>query len=145
MKVKNRILTLLILSSASAAAIAAINEVLKITATSRNLLADDNSLCYKWRLGNIHYTKTGSGKPLLLIHDLTAASSGYEWSHVIAGLQEEYTVYTIDLLGCGRSEKVNLTYTNYLYEIVYKKCNWTPHLSGCFRGILLYSHYGLCP
>ncbi len=115
MKVKNRILTLLILSSASAAAIVAINEVLKITATSRNLLADDNSLCYKWRLGNIHYTKTGSGKPLLLIHDLTAASSGYEWSHVIAGLQEEYTVYTIDLLGCGRSEKVNLTYTNYLY------------------------------
>ena len=24
-------------------------------------------------------------------------------------------VYTIDLLGCGRSEKLNMTYTNYLY------------------------------
>ena len=115
MKAKNKILTLLILSSASAATIAAINKFLKITATSKNLLANENSLCYKWRLGNIHYTKTGSGRPLLLIHDLTAASSGYEWSYVISGLQEEYTVYTIDLLGCGRSEKINLTYTNYLY------------------------------
>lgn len=115
MKTKNKLLTLLILSSASAATIAVINKVLKITATSKNLLADENSLCYKWRLGNIHYTKTGSGKPLLLIHDLTAASSGYEWSHIVAGLQEEYTVYIIDLLGCGRSEKINLTYTNYLY------------------------------
>lgn len=115
MKAKNKILTLLILSSASAATIAAINKFLKITATSKNLLANENSLCYKWRLGNIHYTKTGSGRPLLLIHDLAAASSGYEWSYVISGLQEEYTVYTIDLLGCGRSEKINLTYTNYLY------------------------------
>lgn len=115
MKAKNKILTLLILSSASATTIAAINKFLKITATSKNLLANENSLCYKWRLGNIHYTKTGSGRPLLLIHDLTAASSGYEWSHIITGLQEEYTVYTIDLLGCGRSEKINLTYTNYLY------------------------------
>ena len=115
MKAKNKILTLLILSSASATTIAAINKIIKVTATSKNFLTDENSLCYKWRLGNIHYTKTGSGKPLLLIHDLTAASSGYEWSHVIAGLQEEYTVYTIDLLGCGRSEKINLTYTNYLF------------------------------
>ena len=30
-------------------------------------------------------------------------------------LKEYYTVYTIDLLGCGRSEKPNLTYTNFLY------------------------------
>ena len=30
-------------------------------------------------------------------------------------LQKNHTVYTIDLLGFGRSEKPNLTYTNYLY------------------------------
>ena len=29
------------------------------------------SLCYHWRFGNIHYTKEGSGKPILLIHDLS--------------------------------------------------------------------------
>ena len=28
---------------------------------------------------------------------------------------KDHTVYTIDLLGFGRSEKPNLTYTNYLY------------------------------
>ena len=30
-------------------------------------------------------------------------------------LSHSYTVYTLDLLGCGRSEKPNLTYTNYLF------------------------------
>ena len=30
-------------------------------------------------------------------------------------LEKKHTVYTIDLLGCGRSDKPNLTYTNYLY------------------------------
>lgn len=115
MKAKNKLLTLLILSAGATAATAAINKFIKISATSKNLLTDPQSLCYKWRLGNIHYTKTGAGKPLLLIHDLNAASSGYEWNQMLTRLNEHYTVYTIDLLGCGRSEKPNMTYTNYLY------------------------------
>lgn len=115
MKAKNKLLTLLILSAGATAATAAINKFIQISATSRNLLADPQSLCYQWRLGNIHYTKTGSGKPLLLVHDLQAASSGYEWSQMVGKLNETYTVYTLDLLGCGRSEKPNMTYTNYLY------------------------------
>lgn len=115
MKTKNKLLTLLILSAGATAATAAINKFIKMTAISKNLLAEPQSLCYKWRLGNIHYTKTGSGKPLLLIHDLNTTSSGYEWSQIISRLAEDYTVYTIDLLGCGRSEKINMTYTNYLY------------------------------
>lgn len=115
MKTKNKLLTLLILSAGATVATAAINNFIKFTATSRNLLAESQSLCYKWRLGNIHYTKTGSGKPLLLIHDLNAASCGYEWNQLVSCLKDEYMVYTIDLLGCGRSEKLNMTYTNYLY------------------------------
>lgn len=115
MKAKNKLLTLLILSAGATAATAAINKFIQISATSRNLLSDPQSLCYKWRLGNIHYTKTGSGKPLLLIHDLNAYSSGYEWNQMIGRLNENYTVYTLDLLGCGRSEKPNMTYTNYVY------------------------------
>ncbi len=99
MKTKNKLLTLLILSASTAVTTAVINKCIKYSATSKNILSDSKPLCYKWRFGNIHYTKTGTGKPLLLIHDLTACSS----------------VYTIDLLGCGRSEKPDLTYTNYLY------------------------------
>lgn len=115
MNTKNKVMTLLALTSGSAAAIAFMNKYIKLTATSRNLMPEPHSLCYKWRLGNIHYTKAGNGKPLLLVHDLSFASSGYEWNQVIAKLKGHYTVYTIDLLGCGRSEKPNLTYTNYLY------------------------------
>lgn len=112
---KNKFLTLLVLSASAAASITAINKFIKVTATSKNVLAEPEALCYKWRFGNIHYTKTGSGKPLLLIHSLNAASSGQEWKQMIPLLKEKYTVYTIDLLGCGRSEKPNMTYTNYLY------------------------------
>lgn len=115
MKAKNKLLTLLILSAGATAATAAINKFIQISATSKNLLSDPQSRCYKWRLGNIHYTKTGSGKPLLLIHDLNAYSSGYEWNQMVTRLSEDYTVYTLDLLGCGRSEKPNMTYTNYIY------------------------------
>ncbi len=115
MKTKNKFLTLLILTAGTAATTAAINKFIKMTAISKNLLGESESLCYKWRLGNIHYTKTGSGKPLLLIHNLNSSSSSYEWNQMIPLLREHYTVYTLDLLGCGRSEKSNMTYTNYLY------------------------------
>lgn len=119
MKAKKKLLTLLILSAGSVvvsgAGIAAVNKLIKMSAVSRNLLSEPEHQCYKWRLGDIYYTKTGSGKPLLLIHDLSSFSCGFEWSRLIPLLQEQYTIYTIDLLGCGRSEKINMTYTNYLY------------------------------
>lgn len=106
---------MLILSSSAVAATAMINKWIKLSATSKNQLEESQASCFHWRFGSVYYTKSGSDKPLLLIHDLNAASSGYEWSNVISALQENHTVYTIDLLGCGRSEKPCLTYTNYLY------------------------------
>lgn len=112
---KNKLLTFLSLTSGAAASISTINKYIQLHATSKNLLETSNSLCYKWRLGNIHYTKTGNGKPLLLIHDLNTISSGYTWNPLIHVLSKHFTVYNIDLLGCGRSEKPNITYTNYLY------------------------------
>lgn len=115
MKTKNKLLTLLILSTSAVTTTSLINQIIKINATKKNLLEESNSFCYQWRLGNIHYTKTGSGKPILLIHNLNAVSSSYEWNNLIPLLSEHYTVYALDLLGCGRSEKVNTTYTNYLY------------------------------
>ena len=66
---KNKLLTFLSLTSGAAASISTINKYIQLHATSKNLLETSNSLCYKWRLGNIPYTKTGNGKPLLLIHD----------------------------------------------------------------------------
>lgn len=115
MKTRNKLLTLLILSTGTAVSTALINKWIKLSAVSKNILLDSQALCYKWRLGNIHYTKTGSGKPILLVHDLDYTSSSYEWHQLVHKLKDEYTVYTIDLLGCGRSEKPDMTYTNYLY------------------------------
>ena len=83
MKAKNKLLTLLILSASAAATTAAINKAIQVSAVSKNLLAEPESLCFKWRLGNIHYTKEGSGKPLLLIHDLNPMASGHEWKQLI--------------------------------------------------------------
>lgn len=70
---------------------------------------------YEWEHGNIYYNVCGNGKPLLLIHDLNVFSSGNDWSDVIRILSKYYKVYTIDLPGCGRSDKPAITYTNYFY------------------------------
>ena len=115
MKMRNKLLTMLILATGAATSTALLNKALNILAVSRHLLEDEKSLCYKWRFGDIHYTKHGKGKPVLLIHDLTSSSCGVEWRELERCLSESYSVYTIDLLGCGRSEKPNFTYTNYLY------------------------------
>lgn len=46
---------------------------------------------------------------------LTLPSSSYEWEKCIKRLSKKHTVYALDLLGCGRSDKPNMTYSNYLF------------------------------
>ena len=85
------------------------------TCLSKGILSTDKKEHYSWRFGTITYHKKGTGAPLLLIHDLTPGSSSYEFSHIEDLLAQTNTVYTIDLLGYGHSDKPNITYTNYLY------------------------------
>ena len=99
----------------SAAAIYTYNSFIEKTASQKNLLSDKNGSYYEWKYGNVFYTKQGNGSPLLLIHDTDAAASSIEWNKMIARLSKNHTVYTIDLLGCGRSDKPAIEYTNYLY------------------------------
>lgn len=118
MTTKNKLITASILTTSSIATISLINKYIKLSATSKKLLSnltESSKNIFHWRLGDIHYTKTGSGKPLLLIHDLEASSSNYEWHKIIPSLSKNNTVYALDLLGCGQSEKPCLTYTNYVY------------------------------
>lgn len=51
----------------------------------------------------IHYTRHGQGKPLILVHGF--AGSIYTWRHLIPLLSDRYTVYALDLLGFGLSDK----------------------------------------
>lgn len=114
-KSKHKLLTAGILLSLATGIIYVINRIIFATAVLKNLLKSSADNYYEWRFGKIYYRKKGHGTPLLLIHDLTVYSSAYEWNKVIDELAKTHTVYAIDLLGCGRSEKPRITYTNYLY------------------------------
>lgn len=99
----------------SATAIYTYNKFIEKTASEKNLLSDKDGAYYEWKYGNVFYSKYGSGSPVLLIHDANSAASSIEWNKVITKLAKNHTVYAIDLLGCGRSDKPALEYTNYLY------------------------------
>lgn len=103
------------LGSAAIASIHILNKIIFSTSVVNGVTDINFRRNYKWKFGNISYTKSGKGKPILLIHDLKNTSSTYEWKEIIKALSKNRTVYAIDLLGCGYSDKPNITYTAYLY------------------------------
>uniref|UniRef100_A0A0D3G7Q6 AB hydrolase-1 domain-containing protein n=1 Tax=Oryza barthii TaxID=65489 RepID=A0A0D3G7Q6_9ORYZ len=58
---------------------------------------------WTWRGMRVNYLVRGEGPPLLLVHGF-GASVGH-WRRNIGVLSESYTVYAIDLLGFGASDK----------------------------------------
>ena len=52
----------------------------------------------------VHYRRAGSGSPLLLIHGLVG--SARNWNRNIGDLARDATVYAIDLLNMGESDRV---------------------------------------
>lgn len=101
--------------AATTVAIHAYNKYININVSQNKSLDYIPDLYYNWKFGEISYTKKGIGSPILLIHDLNTYSSGYEWHKVADILSESHTVYCIDLLGCGNSDKPHILYTNFLY------------------------------
>ncbi len=91
-----------------------INRYFQAALTNKGRL-DDRGHLYKWRFGSVYYMRYGSGSPLILLHELGATGSGYEWHRVAERLAANHTVYVLDLPGCGRSAKPNLLYNSYLY------------------------------
>ena len=91
------------------------NEYIMKIATSKDLLKKDNGEYYSFKYGKVYYKVSGEGKPVLLIHDINESSSGMEWYRLEKELSKTNKVYTIDLLGCGRSEKPKLNYNSFLY------------------------------
>lgn len=91
------------------------NKAVAAASQLKEMLGSSTKNFFNWRFGNIYYTKKGKGSPVLLIHDALPGASGYEWNKIEKELAADHTVYTIDLLGCGRSEKPGITYTNFVY------------------------------
>lgn len=112
---KKNIRHFFLLTALAAGTIHGINKFIDAALGVRKLLNTSSGRFFEWRYGNIFYTKQGKGSPVLLIHDLHPASSSAEWDKVIRKFEKDHTVYTLDLLGCGRSDKPNFTYTNYMY------------------------------
>lgn len=100
---------------AAGAAMYALNESIMKTSTAKDLLKKDQGKFFSFKYGDIFYKVSGKGKPVLLIHDLNECSSGMEWFYLEKKLSKKYKVYTLDLLGCGRSAKPKLKYNNFLY------------------------------
>ncbi len=114
-KQKHKLLTFTAIFASATVIVHFMNKVVSATAQLKEMLDTSSRNYFHWRFGDIYYTKKGKGSPLLLIHDALPGASGYEWSHIEKELATEHTVYTIDLLGCGRSEKSGITYTNFVY------------------------------
>lgn len=112
---KNKITSTIFVTGLTLAAVYIINKLIFAMATAKERLNSGSGTFYQWRFGKVFYKKQGSGKPLLLIHQLDPTSSAYEWNKMTKELAKDHTVYTMDLIGCGRSDKPNFTYTNYLY------------------------------
>jgi pimeloyl-ACP methyl ester carboxylesterase len=85
-------------------------------ATSEKTAAQGNY--WEWKGHSIYYVKTGERQngnpPLLLIHGFGASTD--HWRKNLAGLQSDFEVWAIDLLGFGRSAKPNLAYSGALWQ-----------------------------
>lgn len=112
---KNKIKNSIILGTLAVLLMHIINKIIFALSIMKDTLDSESGQYYEWRFGKIFYKKQGVGSPILLVHELTPYGSAFEWNELIKTLSKTHTVYTIDLLGCGRSDKPNITYTNYLY------------------------------
>ncbi len=104
-----------ILTGTAITAIHIFNRIQYSLSTVKDTFSTMENKYYEWRFGKIRYMKKGSGTPLLLIHNLTAGSSLYEFHKIMGELSEKYEVYALDLLGYGLSDKPRMTYTSFLY------------------------------
>ena len=79
-----------------------------------NLLGGEEGT-FEWRGRQLAWTMHGEGPPLLLVHSIGLWSWSYEWRRSIDVLSQHHTVYTLDLLGFGRSERPPVHYAARLY------------------------------
>ena len=111
----NKLYKILRLISTGTLLIHVYNKIISYRAVSYKNISNSDARTYKWSFGPVYYEVKGKGEPLLLLHDCDPCFSGYEWSDIKEKLSETYTVYIVDLPGCGRSCKNNMTYTFFLF------------------------------
>jgi len=86
--------------------------------TNKSLKKNVTKICnsiYESKFGKMPFYETGTGTPIILLHDLSSFSSSFEWKKMITSLSKTHKVFVIDLLGCGFADKPFITYTIYMY------------------------------
>ncbi len=111
----NRSMRRLFLAGAVVAVPAAINAVIAAHAASMEQQLPGEIGYYDWVHGRVAYYRLGQGPPLLLVHNPHAGGSAWEWRKVFPELANRYTVYALDLLGFGLSDKPNIAYSGVIY------------------------------
>jgi pimeloyl-ACP methyl ester carboxylesterase len=80
--------------------------------------AETDGSIWLWREQPIHYVMAGETRPnrppLLLVHGFGASTD--HWRKNIQGLQADFQVWAIDLLGFGRSAKPDWDYSGQLWQ-----------------------------
>lgn len=138
MNLKNKLTFMAVFTASAIGTMHVVNRIFSHIALENNLFDEDSFEYYDWRFGRIAYKKIGQGAPVLLIHDLNVCSSSYEWYKTAEKLSETNTVYMIDLLGCGLSDRPLLTYTNFLY--VQLLTDFIKHIIGRKTDVIVSGH-----
>src|SRR5918911_34866 len=105
----------IIAGGAAIGAVAAFNAVVRRGVAPPASFIGGEEAWFDWHGHRIFYTRRGSGAPLLLVHSIHAAASSFEWRSNVDALAESHTVYTIDLLGFGCSDRPDVRYSARLY------------------------------
>jgi pimeloyl-ACP methyl ester carboxylesterase len=84
--------------------------------------------------GVLNYYQDGEGDPIILIHSINAGASSHEMEEIFNYYRYKRSVYALDLLGYGLSDRPDIPYSPELYiehlkqffEYVKEKHNKTP-------------------
>lgn len=106
----------LLMCTAAAMADTAVQEESTISkqALDRLPFKPDGYNFWTWRGHKVHYVVQGQGPPIVLIHGFGA--SAFHWRYNIPELAKTHTVYAMDLLGFGWSEKALIEYDALLWR-----------------------------
>ena len=86
-------------------ALAIANAVIASRATPPGLRLGGSFARYPFRQGDTAYTVAGSGAPVLLLPGFGAGNSMTEWAENFDALRQHHTVYAMDFLGWGWSDR----------------------------------------